>query len=400
MYRKMLFVMVVPVIFLHACKDENPVAMNEKPAISRINLAERWKPAAEDLYKVEASVSDPQGVRDVESVIMNVRRADTEMEVSRDTLYDDGTYLHPGDGDIFAGDGVFSNRFSTNMIDAGITNGSYIFEFTAIDRSGNHSLTEEKSVLFSDNEPPVLANVSAPDTFSVLTPDQLVMVTVIDTNGQDDIQRVYFRSRNIVTGVEKNEGSLFDDGNGLDHGDLKAGDSIYTARLDAGMAVGKKGDFDLIFFADDSFGETGSAGPVRIYIDNHIPDFGLIDVPGTLTRPSPGSSSLFRLITAEVEDPEGLADIDSVYFYSRKPDLSYANNGLPILLLDNGLPFNQNNPGVEVGDTQAGDGIYSFTLILDQTAQLGTYKFSFYVRDRAGNLSAEIILELEVFASD
>ena len=80
--------------------------------------------------------------------------------------------------------------------------------------------------------------------------------------------------------------------------------------------------------------------------------------------------------------------------------MTYANNGLPILLLDNGLPFNQNNPGVEVGDVQAGDGIYSFTLILDPSAQIGTYRFSFYVRDRAGNLSAENITELQVITSD
>ena len=400
MYRTFLAVIAVVALFLNACKNDNPVSLNGQPSIRHINMAGRWKPAAADLYKIEITVNDPQGIRDVESVMMRVRRTDTETEVSRDTLYDDGANLHPADGDVFAGDGVFSNRFSTEMVDAGITNGNYIFEFTAVDRSGNHSTTEERSVLFSDNEPPVLADVSAPDTFNVLRPDQLVMATVTDTNGQSDIQKVFFRSRNILTGVEKNEGTLFDDGNGPEHGDLKAGDSVYTARLGAALAVAKKGDFDLTFYAEDLFGETGSAGPVRIYIDNNVPGFGVIDVPGTLTRPAPGSSNLFRLITAEVVDPEGLADIDSVYFYSRKPDMTYANNGLPILLLDNGLPFNQNNPGVEVGDVQAGDGIYSFTLILDPSAQIGTYRFSFYVRDRAGNLSAENITELQVITSD
>jgi len=88
--------------------------------------------------------------------------------------------------------------------------------------------------------------------------------------------------------------------------------------------------------------------------------------------------------------------VDSVYFYSKKPDGSLANEGRPLVMVDNGKPFNINDPWQQAGDEQAGDGIYSLTILIDNSAQPGRYIFTFYMRDKAGNLSNSMVDSIEV----
>jgi hypothetical protein len=104
-------------------------------------------------------------------------------------------------------------------------------------------------------------------------------------------------------------------------------------------------------------------------------------------------------MTAEVLDPDGLADIDSVYFYSLKPDSTYANDGLPILLVDNGLPFNISNAGLEAGDLVAGDGTYSFSILTYHDTVTGLYTFSFFIRDKAGNLTGPVSKTINILGN-
>ncbi len=121
-----------------------------------------------------------------------------------------------------------------------------------------------------------------------------------------------------------------------------------------------------------------------------------VEVPDSMQIPPEGK---FRkaLVKAAVEDPDGLSDVDSVYFYSRKPDGTLANKGLPLLMVDNGKPFNINNPWVEAGDEKAGDGIYSLTILIDNSAPVGKFYFTFYMRDKAGHLSPSVIDSVEVY---
>ena len=400
MYRLLIILMLAGILILPACKDEDPLGVSALPTIVQIRIAEKWKPGAAELYKIESRISDPQGTDDISTVLISVRRQESGITVYEDTLFDDGAFIFPQDGDVFARDGVFTNRFSTEMIDPGVSNGQYVFGFVARDNSGNESAIVERTVIFSDNAPPVIGTIMLPDTFSVMKQDLRLTAVVTDTNGQENIDRVFYESRNPATGVIKFEGELYDDGDWEQHGDLQAGDSVYSARLDTGLAVGKSGIFELLVNAEDGFGETAAGQTAQLFIENLVPGFGAIDVPESLNRPAPGASSLRRLITVQALDPEGLADVDSVYFFSRKPDMTFANNGLPIILQDNGLPFNPNNPAVAVGDLRAGDGVYSFSLIVDAVTQLGTYRFSFYIRDKAGNLSPVLIRDVNILSSE
>ena len=399
MHRVYVSIIAAGFMCLMACKEDTPLGISQIPSVSEVRMTDKWKPNISNLYKIEVITNDPQGLADVKTVLLQVRREPDTGTIFQDSLFDDGAYLHPNDGDVFAGDGVFTNRFSTEIIDPGTSRGNYVFSFVAIDQGGNKSGTIERAILFSDNAAPVIRQISSPDTFNVALQDLLLMVTITDTNGQNDVQRVYFESRNPATGVQKYEGDLFDDGDWENSGDVKAGDSVFTARMDTGIAVGKLGHFELLFKAEDKFGETSATESAMIYIENLVPEFGDIDVPESLNRPAPGSPEIRRLITVQVLNPEGLADVDSVYFYSRKPDSTLANNGLPFILRDNGLPFDpndQNNPPVAVGDNRASDGIYSFSLILYPSADLGTYRFSFYIRDKAGNLSPALTRDLDI----
>ncbi len=131
--------------------------------------------------------------------------------------------------------------------------------------------------------------------------------------------------------------------------------------------------------------------------DNNEPGKILwVEVPDSIQVPPEGTFNK-ALVKAAVEDPDGLSDVDSVYFYSRKPDGTLANNGHPLPMVDNGQPFNISNPWVDAGDEKAQDGIYSLTIIIDNQAQVGRYYFTFYMRDKAGHLSESVVDSIEVY---
>ena len=121
-----------------------------------------------------------------------------------------------------------------------------------------------------------------------------------------------------------------------------------------------------------------------------------VEVPDSIQIPPPGKFHK-ALVKASVQDPDGLSDVDSVYFYSRKPDGSLANKGLPLLMVDNGKPFNISNPWVEAGDEKAGDGIYSLTILIDNSAAAGKFYFTFYMRDKGGHLTPGVKDSIEVY---
>ncbi|NIW79349.1 MAG: hypothetical protein GWN16_07755, partial [Calditrichae bacterium] len=69
------------------------------------------------------------------------------------------------------------------------------------------------------------------------------------------------------------------------------------------------------------------------------------------------------MITVQANDPQGLTDIESVYFEAFLPNDSAATNN-PFDMYDNGLPYNPTGNPNEAGDLVASDGIYSLTIAL------------------------------------
>jgi hypothetical protein len=78
-------------------------------------------------------------------------------------------------------------------------------------------------------------------------------------------------------------------------------------------------------------------------------------------------------VTVEVSDPDGLNDIELVYFISYRPDGT--TSGVQTILSDNGI-------GTDVWDEVAGDGIFSQRIRVVESVTKGTWRFEFRARDR------------------
>lgn len=98
--------------------------------------------------------------------------------------------------------------------------------------------------------------------------------------------------------------------------------------------------------------------------------------PDSLIRGLPDTTLMF----VSVSDPQGYADIDSVFFTVTKPDGT--SNGTKFLMYDDGQTG---------GDSTAGDSVYTQGIQSPTLQnQLGNYIFSFRARDLSGNYSNSI----------
>ncbi|TFH02461.1 MAG: hypothetical protein E4H13_01985 [Calditrichales bacterium] len=373
--------------------NENvPMDTGTVPEIIKVTAPEKWNSLSASSARIEAKVSDPQGQANIAAVTIALYDHPQQNLVYSDSLYDDGSYYHPRSGDVLGGDGVFCNTFLATEIIGQSESIEYTFRFIATDTDGNVSQVVERPVIIGANSLPAIIEINAPDSLSTSVIQDLVFtITVADSDGIDDITHAWFESKNITRGFTIIEKDLYNDGDFENHGDVSATDAIFSTRISEDFVRGKIGDYDLIFHVTDSFGDQNPVDAVhRMNISNQPAEILEITIPKTIQIPIQTGTYHRELLTARVSDADGLADIDSVYFYSRKPDGTMANNGLPIIMVDNGLPFNIEKYWEETGDLVAGDGIYSFSLLVMDTQSPGEYTFSFYVRDKAGNRSEPV----------
>jgi hypothetical protein len=376
-----------------SCNEEtNPLATGDVPVISEVRLAANWSTSFAGSYKTEVWVKDPQGPGNLNGVYLTVHERSGDKEIFSDSLYDDGAHFNPKDGDVIAKDGVFSNRFLASEVIKNSSQNEVVFRFIAYDKQNNVSQQSEKIVTFSPNSPPVINQIFAPDSLSFIDENVIFSITASDSDGIEDIVRAYFQSEKPGKGVIRYEQDLYNDGDFENNGDLDAADSTFSTRITKNFLVAKKGIYNLIFHVQDvSEAQNVTEAKHQIYIENFESQFIEINTPNELAIPTEPNQQIRELITAEVSDPEGLADIDSVYFFSLKPDSTLAQGGLPFVMVDNGLPFNpEGNIFVETGDEEYGDGIYSLSIFSDFSSNPGEYTFLFYIRDRAGNLTGPV----------
>ncbi len=345
------------------------------PVIESIKMKEKWRSKDTSLHKIEVKATDPQGFSNITSVLFEVKNQINGQIIFADSLFDDGSYYHSQDGDVTAGDGIFSNRFSSVQILSGSLDGEYIFFFQAFDAENNGSNLVEQTVIFNPNVQPEIVNVSAPDTLFSGTVGQIFQVAVFDSDGVEDVLRVYFESQKDGSASQIYEMDLFNTGNFADHGDLFADDSIHSMKLDSTFAASKIGTYFFLYYAEDSFNELNLIVPSpHIYIENKPGVIQDTDVPDATGRPAD------LQLTLVANDPQGLVDVDSVYFLLEKPDGTFGGNGLKFDLQDNGDPF--------YGDLIAGDGIYSKNISITDSNDPGIYIFHFYMRDKVGHLTS------------
>lgn len=130
--------------------------------------------------------------------------------------------------------------------------------------------------------------------------------------------------------------------------------------------------FTIALNAFDKFGRSGGNARARVVVRPPNARPQLIDA----LSPDTVRIGEFLVLKATVNDSDGLGDIVSVFYFSRRPDGILANQGNPIQMYDDGgvNPFS--------GDEIAGDGTYSFRAQVPSTTLLGAFTYTFYARDR------------------
>ena len=153
------------------------------------------------------------------------------------------------------------------------------------------------------------------------------------------------------------------------------------------------GNYSIIFSVTGINNETKQVGVANFYFNNGQDNvapviFNALIEPDTLVV---NDTTLIQT-SVQVADSNGLNDIQNVFFIVTRPDGT--SNNLEVNLFDDGSccplpPFNQVS-----GDAEAGDGIFSLIIQVDQTNQKGIYHFRFQARDQSNALSN--IIDYEV----
>ncbi len=231
-----------------------------------------------------------------------------------------------------------------------------------------------------------ITNVEAPELF-IHSQTNSSFVTAIEIDKIELVSEVWL---DILSrdGSEEiiNNANMKDDGDVQNNGDEVSGDGKYSTKIALGGDL-SSGNYEIQFFVKDNFNDEGKnvkKAAVRVFSydngqTNFPPEISDLDMPASVVRIQTFN---FTLVAS---DPNGLNDIDAVYFDAFRPDNSALGRNL---MHDDG---NSN-----FGDITAGDGIYSFRNFFAATAPIGTWRFEFQARDKNGLLSDKIIHNIEV----
>ena len=373
-----LFITIFSIFFAMflGCGDDNPVKPDDPaPVISEVHVPSTIWSGTETNIVVTATVTDAQGLTDIDSVTLRILRPDSLTLAHVTTLNDSAR-----NGDLIAFDGIYSREITTSFIDDEA--GNYTFLFQATDHEGYRSDPFSEIVPALEgtmNISPSISDIVLPEIISIdPTIQYSYNVQVSDPQGISDLAHVIFRIHSHENPTITHRDTLYDDGTSPD---AAPQDGIFTGTFTSDFADSVVGTYPFSFQAFDKTGDSTDyvRHDVRVINEaNAPPHIFNLAVPDTFDS---GSGANNFLITLEVMDPQGLADVDSVHFTSRKPDSTWANNGLPIPLFDDGT----------FGDVVPGDGVYSFRAIFDPTAQKGDYVWTFAAVDRSGAKSNIIV---------
>lgn len=173
-----------------------------------------------------------------------------------------------------------------------------------------------------------------------------------------------------------------------DFGDILRGDDTYSWKIDIidldstnSLVYEDTGTVYLTIIAqyknDSSYSLSDS-----LSLGNIIPQIVSIDAPDTLFIPTSGYD--LDTLKVTVTDANGVEDIRWAAYKSLKPNGTYANNGNLIFLYDDGgdeILYQSDLIRLTSGDSVAGDGIFSYILLLFPNTLVGTYVWTFYAQD-------------------
>ena len=213
------------------------------PKISFLVLPDSVNLAVDSLLTISATLTDPDGLTDLLGLDVQLFPAQGASPIWQDTLLYEGT----------AGAGQISAQVPVSIFKN--KRGDYIFRLTALDKSGGASEAAIRTVhVFKivHNDPPVLSELSAPDTVSRSSGEIFVLsVKVTDPQGSADVSQVYFNTfKPDGSPSSGNPFSMRDDGQG---GDAIANDGIYSLGISI-SASNATGNYRFEFYAVDYSG--------------------------------------------------------------------------------------------------------------------------------------------------
>lgn len=363
-------------LLLAACNEEIvPPEASPEFTVEGFKTPRRLNVGKPRDYDVAFRVTHPQGAAAVAEVTLRFFGSDQTTLLLELPLYDDGGFLHPGNRDVIAGDGIFTNHFISDSLVFPL--GAVFMRASARDNAQQSVQSGFVEALALINAPPQLLAINAPDTLISGSQPLLFSVAVQDSNDIEDVIAVTMR-------LKRGGSEIFSAS--LEFQGKTAPDSgVFGAFFDSTLAAERLGDYTLEFQARDLSDDFSNVLVKPIFLENKAAFLFGVSVPDSAQLPTSGLQPVF--VTIHCSDPQGPTDLDSVYFFSLRPDSVLANNGNPLVLQDNGLPFNPQNPFVEAGDLVANDGIFSLTVLLNPTALTGKYVFSFFARDKVGNFT-------------
>ena len=382
--KKEYLLFIIAFIIMLGCQKDNPTEPEKTaPVLSQLSVPDTLFLSWDETQKMTVRAEDPQGIQDIKCVLCEVWPSTVHAPGKIDTLSDDGS-----EGDIIAGDGVYCK-----ILDERLTNGesgTFSLVFKAEDRKGEQSnqLTRKIEVVKGiKNPPPVIHRVSAPDSIDIaVEQDYLITCLVSDAKGQSDITLVTCDISLSTSHTPFFSDTLADDGTG---GDAVAADSLYSFILSSNFSNGKVRTYYLYFNVYDSAGNQGSMVQKilrTVNSTNEPPIISTLVAPDTMYIPP--IDVIQVLLTLDVSDAQGLADIRKVFFNSYKPDGSPASGNPFDMLDDGGIVYAS---GFSSGDKAANDGTYSLKINLTSDNKKGTYRFLFEAVDYSNAKSNQII---------
>jgi hypothetical protein len=368
---KIVFIIFISLIFLALISCEEKVGVMEQPAVFSIqpsSVPKRISVSNLRTYTLAFKVTYPGGVDGVTSVSARFLGSDKSTELLNLNLYDDGGFNNPGDGDVIARDGIFTNTFQSEATVFPL--GPIYIIATAVDKHQEQMTSNLISSLSLLNASPVMVSASVPDTLFSGSQPLLFSVTVQDSNQIEDIE-------DVTLDLKKQGMSVFS--TSLELINSTAEDSAqYGAFFDSSFAVERLGDYELEFQAKDLSDDFSNIILSSIYLENEEPVISNIILPDIVQLPATGTDTI--VVNAKTKDYQSLDDVETVYFDIYR----IGGDTTSIELFDDGDFINHR-------DSIPNDGIYTRGLIVTPQSVAAKFYLIFQAKDKVDNYSTAVV---------
>lgn len=371
MRRKFLIILTgLVILFFISCEEKTGI-MEQQPEVFSIQPASvptRLNVSQTKTYSISFKVTHPNGSESISNVSVTFYSSNQSDVLLTTDLYDDGRVNHPGDKDVIAKDGIFTNTFQSDSLIFPL--GDVYIKATALDNSQQQIQTDFISSLSLLNKAPVLVSISAPDTLPSGSDAVLFSVVIQDSNGIEDVPSVTMRLKQQNFAIFSTTLNL------LSSTDTDSGS--YGAYFDSSFAAERIGSYDLEFQTMDLSGDSSNKEVKSIYLENLSPGISNVQLPDSVQRPSAGEDTI--VVSLLANDHQGLDDIDIVAFNIFR----IGGDTTSIEMFDDGDFANHR-------DEKANDGVYSRGLTLTPQNLAATFYFIFQAKDKVNNFSTTVI---------